>query len=341
MSSRFHPQLINDPFGDPGLYVEFMFEKRAILFDLGHLTALPPRKLLRVSDVFVSHMHMDHFSGFDRLLRVLLGREVKLRLYGPEGLIDAVAHKLAAYTWNLVARYETDMTFVVSELDENRRLRTVEFHCRKGFRPECECIEQLETDQLIREESFCVRTAILDHGIPCLAFALEERSHVNIWKNRIEELGLHVGPWLRDLKQAILRDDPDNTIVQAEWKDGERVVKRSLPLGELRGYAAMVTPGVKIAYVVDAAPTQSNFGRIVDLAEGATVLFIETVFLHEDEPRARERQHLTAKHAGGLARRAGAQRLVPMHYSPRYESRADELAREAETAFRAAGDGES
>ena len=63
MSSRFHPQLINDPFGDPGLYVEFMFEKRAILFDLGDLSELSTRKLLRVSHVFVSHMHLDHCSG--------------------------------------------------------------------------------------------------------------------------------------------------------------------------------------------------------------------------------------------------------------------------------------
>lgn len=98
MSSRFHPVLVNEPFSDPGLYVELMFEKRAILFDLGDLGALSPRKLLRVSDVFVSHMHMDHFCGFERLLRVVLGRKSALRLYGPPGFVEAAGHKLAAYT---------------------------------------------------------------------------------------------------------------------------------------------------------------------------------------------------------------------------------------------------
>ncbi len=64
MKPRFHPQLVNDPFGDAGLFVDFLFEKRALIFDLGALDSLAPRKLLRLTHSFVSHAHMDRFMGF-------------------------------------------------------------------------------------------------------------------------------------------------------------------------------------------------------------------------------------------------------------------------------------
>ena len=75
--------LINGRTGDPALYIETLFEQRAILFDLGDITSLSPRKIRRLEHVFVSHAHIDHFFGFDRLLRVLVGRDKRIHLYGP------------------------------------------------------------------------------------------------------------------------------------------------------------------------------------------------------------------------------------------------------------------
>ena len=86
MKSAIKPALINDPFGDPGLVVNFLLQKRALLFDLGDLSMLSNGTLLKVSHVFVSHTHIDHFIGFDRLLRTLFGHEKTLTIFGPKNI---------------------------------------------------------------------------------------------------------------------------------------------------------------------------------------------------------------------------------------------------------------
>jgi ribonuclease Z len=333
MAPRFSPELVNDPFGDPALWIELVFDRRALLFDLGDLGPLPPRKLLRISDVFVSHMHMDHFSGFDHLLRISLGREKTLNLYGPPGVIAAVEHKLQAYTWNLVTGYDGNLTIEVAELAESGLLSKAAFQCRTRFAREARQPAQSQEGFLLQEPDLIVRAATLDHGIPSLAFALEETAHVNVLRNRLEDLGLAVGPWLRGLKSAILRGEPDPTSIAVAWGDTAAPKPDVLPLGALREVAT-ITPGRKIAYVVDAVHSAENATRIIDLAHGADVLFIETAFLESDAGRAAERKHLTARQAGTLARQARVKRIVTLHYSPRYEGRHQALVDEAEAAFR-------
>ena len=46
MRPHLHPSLVNGPDGDPAMYVDFLHERRAILFDLGNIALLPPRKIL-------------------------------------------------------------------------------------------------------------------------------------------------------------------------------------------------------------------------------------------------------------------------------------------------------
>src|SRR5574338_822909 len=132
MTPSFSSYLVNDMFGDPGVYVEVRWSKRALLFDLGHNDALGPTHLLRAGDIFISHTHMDHFIGFDAVLRVALGRGKTLRLYGPPGLIDNVNGKLRGYTWNLVDGYP--LTIEVREFCE-REIRQTSFGASDGFRP--------------------------------------------------------------------------------------------------------------------------------------------------------------------------------------------------------------
>ena len=200
MRPMLHPMLVNGRTGDPALYVETLFERRAILFDLGDITAVSPRKIQRLEYAFVSHTHIDHFNGFDRLLRLLVGREKTIRLYGPEGFAENVHHKLHAYRWNLVDRYLSDLSFVVTEIGSSLATQTARFRLKAGFVKEPMGGGRIVGGMVCDEPTFRVTTAVLEHRTPSLAFAIEEVAHVNVWKNRLRELGLPVGPWLRALK---------------------------------------------------------------------------------------------------------------------------------------------
>jgi ribonuclease Z len=325
-----HASLVNDRFGDPALYVETMFEKRAILFDLGDIGALSPRKIQRLEHVFVSHTHIDHFAGFDRLLRVLVGRDKKIELYGPPGFIDNVHHKLRAYCWNLADRYPCDLVFVATEINERFDMRTTTFRLNTAFTPEPVATGRAGDGVICSTSTFRVTAATLDHGTPCLAFAIEEPAHLNVWKNKLAELDLPVGPWLRELKTAIIENRPGDELIAV--RSARSSQSRQVPLDRLRDVLS-VTPGQKIAYVTDAADTATNRAAIIRLAKDADLLFIEAHFAEADRELSADRAHLTTAAAGAIARAAKAHRVEPFHFSPRYTDEEQRMLSEVIAAF--------
>jgi len=332
MRPLLHPTLVNGRTGDPVLYIETLFERRAILLDLGDLSNLPARKLQRLEHVFVSHTHIDHFIGFDHLLRGLVGREKTLKLYGPSGFIEHVSHKLQGYRWNLVDRYVSDLALEVTEVGTALDTHKARFRLKSAFAVEDMSFGRATDGILCHEPAFRVVTAVLEHRTPCLAFAIQEAAHVNVWKNRLEELGLPIGPWLRELKQAVIEKKSDDELIEAGT--------RPMPLGILRK-AITVTPGQKVAYVTDAADTSTNRAAIIALALNADLLFIEAAFARADAQLAAERAHLTTDAAGRLARAAGVRRVEPFHFSPRYSGQEARMLNEVMAAFVCEGEFET
>jgi ribonuclease Z len=333
MTALFDAALINDEFGDPGVYVDLRFAKRALLVDMGDLGRLAPRQLLRVSHGLVSHAHMDHFFGFDRLLLICLGRERRLELVGPPGFIDRVEHKIAAYTWNLIAGNETDFVISVAEVHHDALAVRAEFHTRDAFRRSPAPVPALGKGIVAEDEEFRIRTVTLDHRTPCLAFALEQRLRINVWSDRLERMGLSVGPWLNDLKAAVRRGEPDDTPFLVWWLEAGQRHERTVLLGELKAEVLRLAPGQKLAYVTDASYSPANAERIIALAQDADELFIEAPFLDEDAEIAARKCHLTAAQAGSLARHARVKKVVPFHFSPRYAGREGEIREEVQRTF--------
>lgn len=330
----FDARLINDPFEDPGVFVELKYRREALLFDLGELRALSPRNLLKVREIYVSHTHMDHFIGFDHLVRVCLGRDQQINLFGPRGFIRNVENRLGSYTWNLVENYDNDFDLEATEVLGTEK-KSCRFRCRNAFRKEEEAEGIIEGGLLVDHPFYRVRTEILDHRIPSLAFALEEKFRINIRKDVLQAMDLPPGRWLMALKDQIARDADPATPIRAFWRDeyDGSLRERVFNLGELREKLVLITRGMKIAYIGDAVFSPENEAKMLAIADGADLLFIEAPFLHEDEKRAAEKYHLTARQAGTIAREAGVKRMTLYHFSPKYQGQGQRLQEEADRAF--------
>lgn len=332
MRPLLHPTLVNGRSGDPALYIETQFANRAILFDIGDIAALSPRKVLRLDHVFVSHTHIDHFFGFDRLLRLLIGREKQVALYGPTGFIDHVHHRLHAYRWNLSESYSCDLVFAVTEIISPTEGRMARFRLKDAFAAEPAGSGVIVDNVICSQPDFRISAAILEHHrAPCLGFAVEEVAHINVWKNRLADLGLPVGPWLRELKQAVTEGRPGDHALRVPAGHGS-LSTREMPLAALSGILT-VTPGQKIAYVTDIADTAANRAAAVSLVHDADMLFIEAPFVQADAALAAERSHLTTVAAGAIAREARVRRVEPFHFSPRYAGQEARLLNEVNAAF--------
>jgi ribonuclease Z len=321
MKPTFHHRLVNNCYEDPCLFVRMVREKRAFLFDAGHIDRLRSGDLMKITDLFVTHTHIDHFIGFDTLLRALLRRDVPLRVYGPENITDCVEGKLAGYTWNLIKEYP--ISIEVFSLTKREIIHT-SFSAENSFKRTAHGSTPYE-GIVLREPPYTVKAAILSHGIPCLGYSLDEDYHINIDKSALTVRGLPVGPWLADFKRMI-RDkaDPETRLT---------INGRELVFSDLMPLAA-ITEGQKISYLTDISPEEENISMAIDLVRDSDTLYCEAYFLHEDIQRAFERSHLTAKIAGVIARKATVKNLMLMHFSPKYKDRMDALETEAMQEFR-------
>lgn len=321
MKPIFHPKLLNSYFDDPCLLVRMLHEKRNILFDLGTINNIKPADLHKITDVFVTHTHMDHFIGFDTLLRGILRRSIPLHIYGPAGILRCIQGKLSGYAWNLIEDYPTEIH--VRSYD-GRQVTHAFFTAKNKFKKQI--IARSSSDGfLLKNPHFSVKAVKLDHGIPCLAYSLEEAFHINIDKARLTRMGLPVGPWLNDFKK-ILREYPRNS------RKTIRIGNKKILIPELSGIAR-ISRGQKISYATDIALQEDNLTKLIDLISRSDIFFCEAYFLDKDYKKALERFHLTARTAGFIARKAAVKRIELMHFSSKYRECPEKVIEEAMREF--------
>jgi len=88
-------------------------------------------------------------------------------------------------------------------------------------------------------------------------------------------------------------------------------------------------PGRKLALSGDTRPCDA----LVEAAHQADVLIHESTFSDDDQARALETRHSTAREAGRVAQQAGVHRLILTHLSSRYDTDFGRLLTQAREEF--------
>jgi len=143
--------------------------ERYFLIDCGEATQIQLRKFhikfSRINNIFISHLHGDHYFGLVGLLSSfhLLGRTIDLHIYCPEELKEIIEmqHRLS-YT---VLNYK------------------IIYHYHK----------YLNNDLIFEDDKVEVRTIVLNHRIPCCGFVFIEKPLIpSISKEVIQKYNLKV-----------------------------------------------------------------------------------------------------------------------------------------------------
>lgn len=158
-------------------------------------------------------------------------------------------------------------------------------------------LEPKENKIIFEDEALTVETIPLVHAIPCSGFLFREKEKPRRIDKRVLPAGLSIQQMV-DLKAG--KDIVDDT--------GKVLYRNSdltLPPRRSRAYA----------YCSDTAFTESlvPFVRDVDL------LYHEATFMVEEESKARDTLHSTARDAAIIAKAASVRKLLIGHFSARYK----------------------
>jgi ribonuclease Z len=174
-------------------------------------------------------------------------------------------------------------------------------------------IHELRGGDRVQRKGFSVSAVQVDHRVNALAYVLEEperpgRFHLE----KARALGVAEGPDFGKLQRG--------EAVKAA--DGRRVQPDEV-LGPSR-------PGRKVAHSGDTRPCAA----LIAAAQGADLLIHESTFSDDEQARALETKHSTAREAGRVAEQAQVKRLILTHLSSRHDTDFAKLLAQAREEFK-------
>lgn len=173
-------------------------------------------------------------------------------------------------------------------------------------------IQELRGGELLQRKGYAIRAVRVDHRVNALGYALEEDQRPGRFDPRAAlELGVPSGPEFGKLQKG-----------QAVTLADGRVVKPEQVMGGARA-------GRKVVISGDTRPC----AMVVEASRGADLLVHEATFSDDEQARAIETRHSTAREAGRVGREADVKRLVLTHLSSRHDVDPRPLVEQAKQEF--------
>jgi len=313
---------VNSKSSDPVVYVFHRSSGDACLLDLGDISGLSHKNLLRVKKIFITHTHIDHFIGFDRLLRVHIPHRRHLEFVGPEGITENISSKLRGYLWNLLE--EDQICYRVIEMTTKGKRIISELNSSNQFSPKV-----LKTDLISQKSSrspmqvsefsdqLIVEAAWVDHGVPILAYALQAKPFFRVEVEKLKERFLLPGSWIREAQEA-LKEDRLMSVVPIHRQ--EVLVKDLFAWGIFTRHAPKY-----LSYLTDTVYNKENVKNILGLIYKSRFFICETAFSNDDSARAKRKKHLTIKQGAHIAAMGAVETADNFHFSNIYGKNIDHL----------------
>jgi ribonuclease Z len=299
-------QILGQPGRDNALLVKVDSGQSVnrLLFDCGEgcLSQLAISEVQAIDKLLFSHLHMDHVGGFDSFFRCTFGRDTKPNeIYGPVQTANTMHHRFQGFWWNLTDGLTA--SWQVHDVTEDS-IATGRFESSEAFRTHYPEDPKQHTGVIINEPDYEVRVIQLQHNGPSLGYRVDEKPKTNIDTNKIAELNLTPGPWIRELKN--------------QTEGSIEVGGQTWAVQELRASLLTETAGGSIAYLTDFLLDQTTHARLGEWLQGCETVICESQYRHEDLELAVRNHHTTTKLVGRMAADANIEQLVLFHLSERY-----------------------
>lgn len=315
-------RLVNGSTGDPVLYLDYPGPNNALLFDGGENGALSIPELADLEAMFITHHHVDHFIGLDRVIRANIDQDKTLRIFGPIGTIPKITDRVRSYEYPFFPFQK-----IILEIHELLPgvIRTGVLDCTKQFPPP-EVSERKWTGRVCYENPHLTVEAVpVDHTVPCLAFAMSEKTGYHPDPQRLTQGLLRPGDWVGEALRLLRSGADADTTLQIQ---GGQFSLRTLAEAYF-----VESPGARVAYITDTFWSEEVRPNLVKLARGAWRLYCDSFYAAAQSKEAAKHRHMQAPQAAELAKLAKVEQLVLIHFSTRYKGQYQKLINEAAAVF--------